>query len=621
MLELNPLTKPMLKNKLLTTTLLAWAALSGHVALPQNERPIKYIQRVADKVIRTVPFEYRLVLPQAPKQFDFVQHIDFGRTFGVCDKAVAYAVTNIESASDTTVQFEISHNDGALVYINGALVYEKRGDGKCVVIKKERNLELMYQFTAVLRKGSNRLVIKSETSGEPWQVFIQPAKATTEFSEVKGLKLTLSTIPNIDNAISQITNWLVIGPFPNYESKSMPPRRVGLNQDFGPERELIIGKMYQGIDGPITWTIPKIEVFGDVINPDPLWGTLYNFNYHTAGLAWAMGHLAEYTGNNKYYQYLQRYTDFMMFTKPFAEYQVNVLHGFRSAQHHMVNTPLLDFTSAPCLPFVYRLMKEPQFETRNVVEAYVRATQQYLEKEQVRLPDGTFTRETPEKYTTWVDDMFMGIPFLVYSSLEAKTPAMKQKYLDEAAKQVLGFHKVVYDPTANLYMHAQYSTRKVKLPYWSRANGWGIFATTIVLQHLPKNHRHYQAILRIYRQHAASLAKLQNPQTGYWHQLLNDPTSYQELSGTAIFTMALARGINHGWLEAKTYKPVVEKGWQAILNDIAEDGTVRNICIGTMSSEDPNYYKTRPTAKDDSHGLIGLLFAGIEVDKLFTNQK
>jgi rhamnogalacturonyl hydrolase YesR len=595
--------------------------LQTAIAQKQDIAPITYIQKVADKVVRTVPFEYRVVLPKAPDKFDFVQFVDFGRTYSTCDKAIAFAVSNLESEKDTLVELEISHNDGAIVYINNEQVYEKRADGRCVVVQKERNLELMYAFKAKLKKGSNRIVIKSETAGENWQVFIQPKNATTEFSEVKGLRLTLSTIPNIDPAIANITNWLVIGPFPNYESKSMPPKRVGLNQEFGPEKELIFGKMYKGTFGNVTWTIPKLEIFGDVINPDPLWGSLYNFNYHTAGLAWAMGHLAEYTGNQTYFNYLQRYTDFMMFTKPFAEYQVGTLHGFRSPQHHMVNTPLLDFTSAPCLPFVYRLSKEAQFKTRAEIVEYVRSIQTYIEKEQVRLPDGTFTRETPEKFTTWVDDMFMGIPFLVYSSLEASSAAVKKKYLDEAARQVLGFHKAVYDPTANLYMHAQYSTRKVKIPYWSRANGWGVFATTIVLQHLPKNHKDYKKILDIYRKHVAALAKLQNKNTGYWHQILDDPSSYQELSGTAIFTMAIARGINNGWLDSKTYRPVAVKGWEAVTSEIAEDGTVTNICIGTMSSEDPNYYKTRPVAKDDSHGLIGLVFAGIEMDILMKSKK
>jgi rhamnogalacturonyl hydrolase YesR len=103
---------------------------------------------------------------------------------------------------------------------------------------------------------------------------------------------------------------------------------------------------------------------------------------------------------------------------------------------------------------------------------------------------------------------------------------------------------------------------------------------------------------------------------GFYHQLLNDPSSYEELSGTAIFTMAIAKGVNKGWLDAKKFRPIAEKGWKAISTQIETDGTVHRICIGTMSSEDPEYYKNRPLVDDDSHGLLGLVFCAIEVDKM-----
>jgi hypothetical protein len=48
----------------------------------------------------------------------------------------------------------------------------------------------------------------------------------------------------------------------------------------------------------------------------------------------------------------------------------------------------------------------------------------YARDGQVRLPGyGIFTRTTPVEYTTWVDDMFMGIPFLVQASQYCSDPA------------------------------------------------------------------------------------------------------------------------------------------------------------------------------------------------------
>ena len=194
-------------------------------------------------------------------------------------------------------------------------------------------------------------------------------------------------------------------------------------------------------------------------------------------------------------------------------------------------------------------------------------------------------------------------------------PEEKKLYLDDAANQTLKFNDQVWDKEANLYMHAKYSEKNVKLPHWSRANGWGIWAMSEVLMVLPKNHPNYKPILEHYRKHVDSLVKLQN-QNGFWLQVLDRPDSREEVSGTAIFTMAMARGLTNGWLNEKKYKPFVLKGWEALKTQIEPDGTVHNICYGTMCSEDVNYYMNRPFYDNDTHGLFAVLFAGIEMYKL-----
>jgi rhamnogalacturonyl hydrolase YesR len=92
--------------------------------------------------------------------------------------------------------------------------------------------------------------------------------------------------------------------------------------------------------------------------------------------------------------------------------------------------------------------------------------------------------------------------------------------------------------------------------------------------------------------------------------------SEKEVSGTAIFTMAIARGVRHGWLDATVYRPVVLRAWEALETEIDEDGTVHRICVGTMCSEDVEYYVGRPFYDNDTHGLFAVIFAGVEVQKL-----
>ncbi|RMG61647.1 MAG: hypothetical protein D6722_19420 [Bacteroidetes bacterium] len=598
---------------LIRSCVLAIGLMSGLLLRAQSfERsPIEAVQAVADKTLRTVPFAFRAILMKPGKYFRGMQTLNLGRSLGLGEAGVGYAYSVIRSARAARLPVGVSHNDGLKVWLNGKLVYEKNGRGAAEVTELERSFVLSDTLYLDLKQGDNTILVKSTTAGTHWKVYFQPIFPPVpegEKPDNEWVELSTGFIPHVTPQVADLANWFFIGPF---------PAANGFDTAYPPEEGFVLGRLYQYGDREIAWEIPKVELLADVIDADPLWGTLYDWNYHTAGYAWAIRSLGEYTGQQKYVDYLTTYCDFMLDIKPYIGYEKYTLNRPYSRHTHLHNTPLLDFTSAPAIPFIYRLRQDGDFPRRDEYEAMVHATQQYLAEEQVRLPDGTFTRETPFKYTTWVDDMYMGIPFLLQSALLTEDAGEKAAYLDEAAAQVLGFHQRVYDPEMDLYMHAQYSERPdVKLPYWSRANGWGIWAVSEVLMYLPKKHPHYKQILQIYRDHVDGIVKWQDPESGFYHNVLNHDDSFEETSGTAIFTMAIARGINHGWLKRKTYEPYVLAGWKAIDTVIAEDGTVSQICMGTMCSEDVQYYYQRPVVEDDSHGLLGLIFAGIEVQKM-----
>mgnify|MGYP000240649939 CR=1 FL=1 len=77
------------------------------------------------------------------------------------------------------------------------------------------------------------------------------------------------------------------------------------------------------------------------------------------------------------------------------------------------------------------------------------------------------------KYTVWVDDMYMALPFLVQSSRLADNKEEKMKRLNEAAEMVFAFNKYVYHPEVRLYQHAQFTGEPAKLPFWSRGKRLG----------------------------------------------------------------------------------------------------------------------------------------------------
>ena len=572
-----------------------------------NEAPIETVKRIGDKLIQDTPFAYKLILSPNNNTFNELKKVDFGRTFGLHKQAVAYAYTQISSLRDTVMRIEIDHNDACKIWCNKKLIYKKNGSHELKLIREERGVELPFIFDIELKKGNNDLLIKSETLGKGWCVFLQPLneKDAVLSTQIEYPEIGLKHIQRIDNKISELNNWLVIGPF-----------QAGIDISHEPENEIKFGYMYKGANTLVSWTIPKIEILGDVISSNP-WGSSYQWNYHNGGVAWAMQQLTEVTKEEKYNQWANNFCDYHMEGITFVNYQVNNLKAVNSANSMVIGSSLLDFTLAPSLPLIYRLRKEKEFRNYDLYKSFIQKMLHYARFDQIRSEGlSNFNRKTPEKYTVWTDDMFMGIPFLIQAGLYAGTPELQKIYFDDAANQILDFSKHVWDKDAELYMHANYTSRPiVKLPHWSRANGWAIWAITEVLMALPSNHPKYLAILNQYKAHVNSIIKYQD-ESGFWHNVIDRKESPNEVSGTAIFNMAIARGIRYSWLDKKKYLPIALKSWKAIASEVDADGTVHDICIGTMCSEDINYYLNRPLIDNDTHGSFAVIFAGIEMQRI-----
>jgi len=572
------------------------------------KEPLPVARVIGDKLIRDTPFAYRLEVAPNHRVFDRMHFVDFGRTFGLGRPAVAFAWTQLTVPQAMTLQVQIAHSDSCKLWLNGKEIYSLAGDRKANLRRDERSFELSHEFTMALGAGANTLLIKSATRGGEWCVYLQPPSNKGAVTNgVVHPEIGLRDVPNVDEKIAALTNWLVMGPFENDESDLAAALPV--------EQEFCFGKLYSGLEAPVTWTIPKVEILGGLIDPLP-WGTNYNWNYHNGGTAWAMQVLAEATGEKKYADYASRFCDFHLEGIPFVEYQVKTLNAVESANHWIIDTPLLDFTLAPSLPFIHRLRTERQFPRRELYERWIARMLAYARDGQVRLPGrGIYTRTTPVQFTTWTDDMFMGIPFLMQAAEYDACGQWQAEFLEDAASQILGFHAEVWDGTAGLYMHARFSENPVRLPHWSRCNGWAIWAMSEVLRALPATHPKRAPILAQFQTHAQSLLKYQAAD-GFWRNVLDRPDSLKEVSGTAIFVLAFARGVQHGWLERETYLPAMLRGWEALTTKIDPDGTVHDICGGTMCTEDESYYLQRPFYNNDTHGLFAVLFAAIEVAAL-----
>ena len=117
-------------------------------------------------------------------------------------------------------------------------------------------------------------------------------------------------------------------------------------------------------------------------------------------------------------------------------------------------------------------------------------------------------------------------------------------------------------------------------------------------------------MLWAFRAHMAALARHQD-RTGMWRQVIDVPGSYRELSATCMIATAMLRGIRNGWLEAKTYQPLVDRAWYAAKARIAPSGRLVDVCTGTGKQTSLEAYLDRPAilGMDDRGGAMALLFA------------
>lgn len=274
----------------------------------------------------------------------------------------------------------------------------------------------------------------------------------------------------------------------------------------------------------------------------------------------------------------------------------------------------LDSCGAMGVQYLEAMLRDPKSVTPEE-KAVVARIADWITVKQERLPDGTFWRpkaqDTEKKWqpgTLWIDDLYMGCPFLVRWAKYTGD----SKYLHDAANNVINMAKRLQD-TDGVWYHAYDEPQKEHSPFkWGRANGWAMVATVEILSALPENHPDRAALLDILRRHVAGVEKLQ-PASGVWHQVLDHNELWEETSCTAMFAYSIARAVNRGWIEPG-HLATARKAFAGLCAQyITPDGIVKNTCEGTNIGMELSYYANRLHPDDDHHSRGVVQLAGTEL--------
>ncbi len=224
----------------------------------------------------------------------------------------------------------------------------------------------------------------------------------------------------------------------------------------------------------------------------------------------------------------------------------------------------------------------------------------------------------------WVDAIQMAMPVFARLGVIYKDTSYFRRMHDmyEFAKYKQGGNGL-YNPIDHLWWRDKDFVPPYKEPngescYWSRGNGWLTAALVRTLSLLPNSSPYYKEYLQDYKDMLQALLPLQRAD-GCWNPSLRDSTDFggKELSGTALFTYAMAWGINNGLLAKNDYLPAISKAWQTMVTDCLHPNGVLGYVQGTGKEPkdgQPVTYTSKPDFED--YGLGCFLLAGTEVYKL-----
>lgn len=210
----------------------------------------------------------------------------------------------------------------------------------------------------------------------------------------------------------------------------------------------------------------------------------------------------------------------------------------------------------------------------------------------------------------WIDTLFMTVLFL---------NKMGQKYnrkdwVDESINQVLIHIKYLYDKKSGLFYHGWSFNENSNFGevFWCRGNSWFTFGILDYIEMFDgkMNPGFKKLLIDTFKAQVTTLIKYQST-SGLWHTVIDDASSYEEVSGSAAIAAGILSGIRLGILD-DSFRIPAEKAINAICDNIDEDGTVLNVSGGTGMGYDKEHYKNiiiAPMAYGQSLTIIALVEA------------
>lgn len=152
---------------------------------------------------------------------------------------------------------------------------------------------------------------------------------------------------------------------------------------------------------------------------------------------------------------------------------------------------------------------------------------------------------------------------------------------------------------------------------WGRGNGFPALGLALTLQEFPEDHEGHKEMRDALVAHLGALSLYQDSD-GMWHQIIDHPDSYAELTSTAMIAYAIAVSLEKGWLPGADWSSRLDSAWSAIKMYVSTDGRkFINVCTGTgkqPSLED--YYRREAVLGPDGRGAAMVMLLAAKMKEL-----
>jgi unsaturated rhamnogalacturonyl hydrolase len=177
----------------------------------------------------------------------------------------------------------------------------------------------------------------------------------------------------------------------------------------------------------------------------------------------------------------------------------------------------------------------------------------------------------------WDDTLYMTVLFVARMGILTED----NRLMEESVRQFLVHLKYLTDPSTGLFFHGWTfeGSHHFAKALWARGNSWYTAGLVDYLELQEQTEGVKLFLASSLERQVKKLKELQH-ESGAWHTLLDDPSSYLETSATAAFAYGILKAVRTGILD-KRYADTAWKAFDYVIGQIKESGVVEGVSYGT----------------------------------------